>query len=70
MNNITESGSEQEIKRFYICKYKRGNSKMLYESEMRAGSSGVVMFDSQSKGRGFKSRPVQKILKSLYVQIN
>ena len=33
MNNITESGSEQEIKRFYICKYKRGNSEMLYESK-------------------------------------
>jgi hypothetical protein len=25
---------------------------------MRAGSSVVVMFDSQSKGRGFNSRPV------------
>jgi hypothetical protein len=27
-----------------------------------AGSSVVVMFDSQSKGRGFKSRPVHPIL--------
>ena len=40
---------------------------------MGAGSLGVVIFGSQPKGRGFKSRPVQKsvsikMLTSFYAQ--
>jgi hypothetical protein len=42
-------------------------SQILYQgsngfSIWRAGSSEVVMFGSQPKGRGFKSRPVHKTL--------
>jgi hypothetical protein len=36
-----------------------------HRSRLRAGSSVVVMFDSQSKGRGFNSRPVHQSIISL-----